>query len=431
MQKLKVAVIGAGSTYTPELIEGLINRKDILPVTDLVLMDIDKRKLEIVGALAKRMLEHSGLSCSFTITEQLDTALDKADFVFVQIRVGKLPARILDEKIPNKHNLLGQETTGIGGFFKALRTVPVLMNISEKMKKLCPDAWMINFSNPSGICGQAILNYTDIKMMGLCNGPIGMLGTPKWALGLERADTEMDYVGLNHLGYITSIRSIKNGGRDYMREALDGNDEILEKLGGAQGHSKEIIKLAGGIPSGYLNYFYRPRHCLENQLSAKTCRGEDCIEIEERLLELYQDANLYVKPAELSKRGGAMYSEVAVSLAESLWTDNNELHVVNILNKGAIDFMEDDDVVETTAIVGKDGATPLKPKAPVSRHISSMMRTIKTYERYAVEAAVHGSKDDAIRALMANPIIGDTDAAKACFDEMLEAHKAYLPQFFK
>lgn len=428
MQKLKVAIIGAGSTYTPELIEGLINRKDILPVTDLVLMDIDKRKLDIVSALAKRMIDHSGLKCSFTATEELDTALDKTDFVFVQIRVGKLPARILDEKIPLKYNLIGQETTGIGGFFKALRTIPVLMNISDKMQKLCPGAWMINFSNPSGINGQALLNYTDTKMIGLCNGPIGMLNTPQWALGLDKETAEVEYAGLNHLSYITSIRDRTNG-RDYIKEAVEGNDEILNKLGNA--FSKEIIKLAGGIPSGYLNYYYHPRHNLEKLLASKTSRGEDCLEIEERLLTMYQDANLYVKPAELSKRGGAMYSEVAVSLAESLWTDNKAVHVVNILNKGTLDFMEDDDVVEISASVGKEGATPIPLKTPVNRHIKSMMRTVKTYERYTVEAALHGSRDDAIRALMSNPLIVDTDAAKACFDEMLEAHKVYLPQFFK
>ena len=428
MKKLKIAVIGAGSTYTPELIEGLINRKDILEISELVLMDIDTRKLNIVGALAHRMIKHSGLACEFKITQELDEALINADFVFAQIRVGKLPARVLDEKIPLKYNLIGQETTGIGGFFKALRTIPVLMNISEKMSRLCPQAWLINFSNPSGICGQALLNHTDIKMIGLCNGPIGMLKTPEWALGLDLSETEVDYIGLNHLGYVISIR---NNGRDYMREALDGDENILDKLGGAQGHKKEIIKLAGGIPSGYLNYFYRPRTNLENLLKAKTSRGEDCMEIEERLLEMYQDANLYVKPAELAKRGGAMYSEIAVSLAESLWTDKKDMHVVNILNKGAVDFMEDDDVIEINAVVGKDGAVPIAPKSPVSRHISSMMRTIKTYERYTVKAALNGSKDDAIRALMANPLISDVDAAKACFEEMLEAHRAYLPQFFK
>jgi 6-phospho-beta-glucosidase len=426
MQKLKVAVIGAGSTYTPELIEGLIKRKDVLPITDLVLMDIDTRKLNIVSSLAKRMVEHSELKCSFKSTENLDTALDNADFVFVQIRAGKLPARILDEKIPLKYNLIGQETTGIGGFFKALRTIPVLMNISEKMKKLCPDAWMINFSNPSGINGQALLNYTGTKMMGLCNGPIGMLNIPEWALGLDKAETEVEYVGLNHLSYITSI---KNGGRDYLKEALEGNSEILEKLGDA--FSKEIIKLAGGIPCGYGGYYYRPRHNLEKLLKSKTSRGEDCLEIEERLLEMYQDANLYVKPEELSKRGGAMYSEVAVSLAESIWTDNKNTHIVNILNNSALDFMENDDVVEISASVGKNGATPIPLKVPVSRHIQSLMRTVKTYERYAVEAALHGSRDDAIRALTANPLIVDVDAAKACFDEMLEAHKEFLPQFFR
>jgi len=426
MQKLKVAVIGAGSTYTPELIEGLIKRKDVLPVTDLVLMDIDKRKLDIVSSLAKRMVEHSELKCDFAATENLDMALDNADFVFVQIRVGKLPARVLDEKIPLKYNLIGQETTGIGGFFKALRTIPALMNISGKMKMLCPDAWMINFSNPSGINGQALLNYTGTKMIGLCNGPIGMLNIPQWALGLDKENTETEYVGLNHLSYIISIR---NGGRDYLKEALDGDEEILNKFGGA--FSKEIIKLAQGIPCGYLSYYYRPRYNLEKLSASKTSRGEDCLEIEERLLAMYQDANLYVKPAELSKRGGAMYSEVAVSLAESLWTDNKNIHVVNILNNGALDFMDDDDVVEISASVGKDGAAPLPLKTPVSRHISSLMRTVKTYERYTVEAALTGNRDDAIRALAANPLIVDTDAAKACFEEMLEAHKAYLPQFFR
>jgi len=214
----------------------------------------------------------------------------------------------------------------------------------------------------------------------------------------------------------------KNSGRDHLKEDLD-------KLDWSQGHSKEIIKLAGGVPSGYLNYFYRPRQNLEKLLAAKTSRGEDCIEIEERLLAMYQDASLYVKPEELSKRGGAMYSEIAVSLAESLWTDNKAVHIVNILNNGAADWMEDNDVIEISASVGKDGAVPVPLKYPVSPHIKSMMRTLKTYERYTVEAAIHGSKDDAIRALMSNPLIGDTDAARACFDEMLEAHREYLPQF--
>jgi 6-phospho-beta-glucosidase len=422
MEKLKVAVIGSGSTYTPELIEGLINRKEILPVTDLALMDIDKRKLEIVGSLAKRMVEHGGLKCGVTITQDLDKAIDNADFVFVQIRVGKLPARVLDEKIPLKHNLIGQETTGIGGFFKALRTIPVLMTISEKMAKLCPNAWMINFSNPSGICSQALLNHTKTKMIGLCNGPIGMLKIPEWYLELDKNATEIEYIGLNHLGYVTSIIN-KNTGRDHLKEDLD-------KIDWAQGHSKEIIKLAGGVPSSYLNYFYRPRYNLEKLLAAKTSRGEDCMEIEEKLLAMYSDANLYVKPEELSKRGGAMYSEIAVSLAESLWTDNKDVHVVNVKNNGAVDWMENDDIIEIKASVGKDGAVPMPLKNPVSPHIKSMMRTLKTYERYTVEAAIHGSKDDAIRALMSNPLISDVDAAKACFEEMLEAHKQYLPQFF-
>jgi 6-phospho-beta-glucosidase len=263
-----------------------------------------------------------------------------------------------------------------------------------------------------------------------------MVNIPNWHLGVDKSETQVEYIGLNHLGYVTSIM---NNGRDYLKEAIGDaslgippNEELLDKIEKAQwGHTSEIIKLAGGVPSGYLNYFYRPRKNLEGLLAAKTSRGEDCIEIEERLLAMYSDANLYVKPEELSKRGGAMYSEIAVSLAESLWTDNKEVHVVNIRNNGAAGWMENDDVIEIGASVGKDGAVPVPLKNPVSLHIKSMMRTLKTYERYTVEAALRGSRDDAIRALMSNPLIGDIDAAKACFDEMLEAHKAYLPQFFK
>ena len=420
---MKIAIIGSGSTYTPELIEGIITRKDTMPVKQLSLMDIDTRKLNIVGSLAERMVKHSGLGCDVTLTEDYDTALEGADFVFVQIRVGRLPARVLDEKIPLKYNLIGQETTGIGGFFKGLRTVPVLLDISRRMKQLCPHAWMINFSNPSGICAQALLDHTDTKVMGLCNAPIGMMASYK---KFTEEAAEVDYVGLNHLSFITSIR---HGGRDYLQEAVNGNDELLAKLDGHMGFNKDTIRLVGGIPSGYMRYFLYPRESLKKMKAAKLTRGEDCMIIEEELLEMYSDAGLYVKPELLSKRGGAMYSEAACSLAESIYTDNGKVHVVNTYNRGAISYMEDYDVVETCAVVGKDGPKTIKAKESGGKYIRGITRAIKEYERLTVKAAVEGSRDDAIRALLTNPLISDYNAAVACFDEMLEAHRAYLPQF--
>lgn len=237
MGKLKIAIIGSGSTYTPELIEGLIKRKAELPLGELVLMDIDTRKLNIVGGLCGRMIAAAGIDCKITLTEDLNTALINADFVLCQIRVGKLPARVLDEKIPLKYNLIGQETCGIGGFFKALRTIPVMLGIAEKMRQLCPEAWLINFSNPSGIISQAILTNTKVKMMGLCNVPFNMFKSVKETLELKTADIE--YVGLNHLSWITSIKS---GGRDYLKTALDMglNSETMKNIP-SSGFSKEFI----------------------------------------------------------------------------------------------------------------------------------------------------------------------------------------------
>jgi len=423
---MKIAIIGAGSTYTPELIEGLINRKDKFPVKEIALMDIHDKKLQILGDLTVRMVEHGKMDAKVTQTKDLKTALEGCSFVFAQVRVGLLPARVLDESIPKKHLLLGQETTGIGGFFKGLRTIPVLMEVAKLMEQYCPDAFMINFSNPSGINAQALLNHTKIKMMGLCNCPIGMIGDPLRALNIPEA--EMDYVGLNHMCFITSIR---HGGRDYIKEAMNGNTELLNRLDGQQGISKEFIEIAESIPVGYVNYFLRPRRTLFKALSEETTRGEDCMVIEEDLLKMYSDVNLKIKPPELSKRGGAMYSEAAVSLAESIYLNDGAVHVVDTLNKGAIPFLEDDDVVEVRAKITANGAEPIPVQVPGNDYVQSLVTRVKAYERLTVKAALEGSRLDAIRALAINPLITDVEAATACFDEMVQAHKEYLPAFFK
>lgn len=425
--KLKIAIIGSGSTYTPELIEGMLRRKAVLPVTELFLMDIDPRKLTIVGNLCRRMIQAAGMPCRVTLTGDLDEALAGADFVLGQIRVGKLPARVLDEKIPLKYNLIGQETCGIGGFFKALRTIPAMLHIAERMKALCPEAWLINFSNPAGILTEAILNHTDTKMLGLCNVPYNMFKSIRETLHLD--DPTIRYVGLNHLSWITSL---EQGGKDYLQEALDMglNSEAMKNIP-ASGFSKELIQLVGAIPSSYLEYYYFKEKKLKLAKENPQTRGEKCLEIEEELLTIYADAELHSKPELLSTRGGANYSEVAISLVDAIYNDKQEVHVVNLLNKGALDFMEDNDAIEINAVIGKNGATPIPVKGFHNRHIIDYMRMVKAYERETVAAAVYGSEASAMRALMMNPLVGDYDAAHACFQEMKEAHQAYLPQFVK
>ena len=423
---MKICIIGAGSTYTPELIEGLINKRDTLPVTELYLMDIDDRKLNIVGNLAKRMVEHANLGCKFVLTKDYDEALMNADFVLCQIRVGKLPARQKDERIPLKYNLIGQETCGMGGMFKAFRTIPAMLKIVEKMEKCCPNAWLINFSNPSGLIAQALLNHTNVKMMGLCNVPINMIDGIKRKLQLPK-EANVEYFGLNHFTYVTSI---EYNGKDYLKDAMEAgiNSDAMKNIP-ASGFTAEQIKAIGGIPSSYLEYYYFKDSKLEKLKHAEKCRAEVCMELEEQLLELYQQPSLYVKPEQLSKRGGARYSEVAVNLVNAIYNDLQEVHVVNVLNNGALDFLRDDDAVEVQAIIGKDGAKPIKATHVNSEHIKEYIQAIKAYERHAVQAALTGDKLEAIRAMSMNPLMNDLNTSIACFEEMLEAHKEYLPQF--
>ena len=427
MHSIKVVIIGSGSTYTPELIEGFLHRKDSLPLKSLYLVDIDERKRRIVGDLCERMLRAEGVLCPVVQTEDLDEALPDADFVLTQIRVGKLPCRVLDEKIPLRHNLIGQETCGIGGMFKALRTIPVLLEICRKIERLCPHAWLINFANPSGIVTQALLNHTKVRMMGLCNVPYNMFKSIREQMSLSK-DAFIEYVGLNHLSWLTAIH---DQGIDMLKEAIAKgiNSESMKNIP-AQGFDKELIRQVGAIPSSYMEYYYFKEKKLALLQEAAQTRGEECMQIEENLLALYDDNALHVKPALLAKRGGANYSEVAVSLVNAIHNDLRETHVVNTLNRGALPFMADDDAIEISAVISKSGAEPI----PVAKdfhneHIAAYMRMLKTYERETVTAALYGDKDAAMRALMINPLAGDYTVSKNCFEEMLQAHRAFLPQF--
>lgn len=424
-KKMKIAIIGAGSTYTPELMEGIIKRKENLPLQELALMDIDERKLGIVGGLCERMVQAAGMTTRVVKTQNLDEALQGADFVLAQIRVGKLPARVLDERIPLKYGLIGQETCGIGGFFKAMRTIPVMLEIAERMERLCPGAWLINFSNPAGIITEAVLNHTNVNMLGLCNVPFNMFKSIRETMKLPNAN--MTYVGLNHLSWITAI---EQDGKDYLKDALEMglNSETMKNIP-SSGFSKELIQLVGAIPSSYLEYYYFKDKKLSLLKESAQTRGEKCMDIEEELLGIYSNAELHTKPELLASRGGANYSEVAISLVDAIYNDKQELHVVNLLNRGALDFMEETDAVEVTAVVGKDGAKPVRIEGFDNRHIIDYMRMVKAYERETVAAAVQGSEAAAMRALMMNPLVGDYQTAHACFRELKEAHRAYLPQY--
>ena len=424
MKKINITIIGAGSTYTPELIDDLIRRRESLPVGRLVFMDIDPRKLEIVGGLCSRILEHAEYPCEIRFSDSLKDSIAGADFVLTQFRVGRLPARYLDETIPLKYNLIGQETTGIGGFFKALRTIPVMEEIVSCMEQLCPNAWLINFTNPSGIITEYLANHTKLKHAGLCNAPVSMYDGIREAVG---EDVGITYVGLNHLSWITSVR---RDGRELIHELIDRgyHTEAMANIGDGL-FQAECLKDIQAIPSSYLQYYYNRNKKLAEQKAALKCRALVCMEIEEELLRLYQDPNLVTKPALLDKRGGHKYSYVAVSLIDSIVNNRGDHHVVNCRNHGTLPFMDENDVIETEAIVDADGIHPIPVLQIQSPHIIRMMQLIKEYEKLTVKAALTGDASIARNALLLHPLIGDYDACSDCFEEMKQVHSIYLPRF--
>jgi 6-phospho-beta-glucosidase len=419
---VKVAVIGGGSTYTPELVEGFVTRGDRLPVDELVLLDIDEERLGIVGALAERMMRRAGWSGTLRSTSDRDEALEGADFVIVQLRVGGQAARFGDETIPVRFGCVGQETTGPGGFAKALRTVPVVLEIAEETaKRGAPGAWVVDFTNPTGLVTQALLDEGH-HALGLCNVAIGFQRRFAESFGVEPERVQLEHVGLNHLSW---ERKVLVDGVDRLPELLERS---MDELAGETGMPPELIRELGAIPSSYLHYYYLTGRVLEEQRHGRT-RAEEVMEIEAGLLELYKDPTLDTKPKLLEERGGAFYSDAAAALVASLHAGTGDVQVVNVRNDGAIPNLPADDVVEVSATVDRDGAHPL-PVDPLPAEMLGIVQHAKAYERLAARAAMTGDRGVALKALMTNPLVPDFDVAEPLLDALLEANRPHLPRFF-
>jgi 6-phospho-beta-glucosidase len=418
---VKVAVVGAGSTYTPELIEGLIAREGRLPIDELALLDIDEERLGIVGGMAERMLQRAGWSGRLVRTGRRADALDGAGFVIVQLRVGGNRARLLDETIPLRHGCIGQETTGAGGFAKALRTVPVVLELAEETAaRGAPGAWFVDFTNPTGLVTQALLDE-GYRAIGLCNVAIGFQRRFANRFGVEPERVQLEHVGLNHL---TWERAVLVDGVDRLPELLDGaSDELAEELE----MPRELLRLIGAVPSYYLRYYYLTDEVLARQREGRP-RADEVLEIESELLDRYRDPTLDTKPEILERRGGAFYSEAAAALIASLHDDAGDIQVVNVRNDGSIPNLPDDDVVEVAATIHPDGARPL-PVAPLAADQLGLVQHLKAFERLTIEAATTGSRDVALRALIANPLVGEYRRAVPLLEELLEANRSLLPRY--
>ncbi len=416
---MKLAVIGGGSTYTPEVVDGLVRLRDLLPVEDLWLHDTNADRLDVVAGLARRMLARAGHAARVETTTRLDDAVEGADAVLIQIRVGGQAARMVDESVPLACGCLGQETTGFGGLAKALRTVPVVLGIAEKARELAPAAWIVDFTNPVGIVTKALLDAGH-RAVGLCSAAMVFQRHFAKVLEVDAARIELDHLGLNHLTWEVGVRL---DGADVLPRLL--SDEHVERVARASGLPAGLVQRLGTVPSYYLHYFYEHDAVVEEQRRSKS-RAQLVSEIEVELLHLYADETLDEKPELLRQRGGAGYSEAAVELIASLLGSAGEgRHVVNLRNDGALPFLADDAVVEVPALVSAAGVehAPLPELTALER---GLVAHVSAYEELALDAALRGGRERVFRALLAHPLVGQADVADDLTDRLLAANRDFL-----
>ena len=432
---VKIVTIGGGSSYTPELMEGFIKRYDELPIKEIWLVDIEdgKEKLEIVGAMAQRMWDASPYDVKVHLTLNRREALKDADFVTTQFRVGLLNARIKDERIPLSYGMLGQETNGAGGMFKAFRTIPVILDIVEDMKELCPDAWLINFTNPSGMVTEAVMKYGKWdKVIGLCNVPVGAMMKEPETIGKTLDQLTYKFAGLNHFHW---HKVFDEHGNEVTQQIIDAMYEGKDGGIPANIHDipffKEQLDTMQMIPCGYHRYYYRQEEMLKHGLEEYNTigtRAQQVKQTEEELFELYKNPDLDHKPEQLAKRGGAHYSDAACETIASIYANKNTHIVVTTRNNGAVPDLPAEAAVEVSSFIGATGARAIAfgPLQPAER---GWLQCMKNMEWCVEEAAVTGDYGKALQAFILNPQIPSGATAKRVLDELLLAHKKYLPQF--
>lgn len=437
-QNLKVVTIGGGSSYTPELLEGFIKRYHELPVSELWLVDVaeGKEKLDIIFDLCQRMVAKAGVPLKIVKTLDRRAALEGAHFVTTQLRVGQLKARELDERIPLSHGYLGQETNGAGGLFKGLRTIPVIFDIIKDVQEICPDAWVINFTNPAGMVTEAVYRHTNFRrFIGVCNIPIGMKMFIRDVLALDDKDTlSVDLFGLNHMVF---IREVLVNGQSRFAELLDGVASGKLTAGSVKNifdlpFSEGLIRSLNLLPCSYLLYYFKHKEMLAIEMGEYYkggVRAQVVQKVEKELFTLYQDPHLNVKPQALEQRGGAYYSDAACEVINAIYNDKQEEHYVNVPHHGQIDNIPADWAVELTCILGRDGAKPHPRLTHFDENVLGLIYTIKGFEIAAARAALSGEFNDVLLALNLSPLIqSDRDAEKLA-KEMILAHEKWLPNF--
>jgi len=416
---MKLAVIGGGSTYTPELIDGLVTMATSVTVDEIALMDTDADRLGIIAAFARRMVAAAGSRAVITATTDLTAAVTGAAAVLLQLRVGGQSTRLSDETFPQACGCIGQETTGAGGFAKALRTVPVVLDIAERVRAIAGDqTWIVDFTNPVGIVTRSLLDAGH-RAVGLCNVAINFERNFAELLQVEPERVQLKHVGLNHLSWETAVYV---DGVDRLPELLsDRTEELAAKFRSTPEH----LLLQGAVPSYYLHYFYEHDEVVRQQ-ATEPARAEVVMEVEQRLLSIYRDETVTTKPLELQQRGGRYYSLAAINLVSSLLEDTRDVQVVNVRNNGALPFLPDEAVIEAASVIGSDGPVPLQI-GRVDRSLEGLIAHVSAYEELAVEAALRGGRERVRKALLAHPLVGQYRLADELTDRLLAQNAHFLP----
>lgn len=426
---MKLAVIGGASSYSPELVDGLFERLNAIPVTELWMMDPNRERLEITSGLARRMAASHGNPFQVYDTGDMREAVKDASYVVTQIRVGGIQARIQDEKLGLRHGIIGQETTGVGGFACALRTIPRILDIAHAMEEVAPKGVLVNFTNPSGIITEALIKHSSIPSVGLCNVPISLVMDIAKRVPCAPEDVSMDYVGLNHLAW---IRRVAIAGKDATGKALETFIEMAPEEWEVEAVCKDMVvalKSLKMILNGYLQYYYATDSALHHLKNKEKTRGEEVLELEKTLFEKYRQPSLDKKPEELSERGGAHYSTAAFHLIGAIHNDTRNTQIVCCRNNGAVPTFSDDVSVEVPAIIGKNGAEAIAQPAP-DPVIRGLMQVVKAYESMTVDAAVTGDRERAFQAMLMHPLMPGASGARVLLDELLEINRPHLQGTF-
>ena len=414
---MKLVIFGGGSSYTPELVTGVIQNSEALPFDEICLTDIDSRRLEVLVGLTRRMLAHAELPVHVTATTDRRIALEGADFVNSLIRVGGMDARISDETIPLKYGVTGQETTGPGGMMKALRTIPVILALAADMVEVCPNAWLINYTNPSGIIAEALGRFGGVQHVGLCSGPNTWSRQILDLMDVDPARANVEWLGLNHLGFATRV----------WVDGVDVTDEAVEAVADKWKIDGEWLRILGYIPATYLrHYFHHTAVVAAAREPDHLTRGQEVKQIEAELLTLYADPEVATRPDLLSRRGGRGYADAAIAAMRAIHHNTADRQILQVLNQGAVDGIPDDASVEIACVLDRAGPRPIR-YGQIPLPIRGLIQAVKAYESLTVQAAVEGSKRVAMQALMAHPLVPSWEVAKPLLDELLAANRPWLP----